>query len=76
MGWCREAAALSLRRFGTRPHSFLKNPTTTKRITAPITALMIAATMPPTRTKPASGKASLPRRRQYADDGVTKNSKP
>src|SRR4030095_7618983 len=50
--------ALSLPlRFGSRPQSFLKNPTTTKRITAPMTALMIAATMPPTRTKPASGKS-------------------
>ena len=31
---------------------FLKSPITNKRITAPITALMIAATMPPTRTNP------------------------
>jgi len=36
--------------------SFLNNPITTKRITAPMTALMIAAMIPPTITKPANGK--------------------
>ena len=39
-----------------RPQSFLNNPITTKRITAPITALMIAAMTPPTRTNPTNGK--------------------
>jgi hypothetical protein len=32
------------------PQSFLNNPITTKRITAPMTALMIVAMMPPTMT--------------------------
>ena len=44
--------------------AFLKSPITNKRITALITALMIAATMPPTRTNPIRGKASQQSRRR------------
>src|SRR5262249_12454791 len=41
----------------SRPQFFLNRPITSKRITAPMTALMIAAMTPPTMTKPTSGKS-------------------
>ena len=50
------------------PQSFLNNPITTKRITAPMTALMIAAMTPPTRTNPTNGESAS--RRTGTDDDV------
>ena len=48
---CREAAS------GQFLGAFFKNPITSKRITAPMTALTISATMTPTRTDPIRGKS-------------------
>src|SRR5262249_6702736 len=40
----------------------LNNPIKSKRITAPMTALMISATIPPTRTNPTRGKSQPARK--------------
>jgi hypothetical protein len=46
-----------LRLVAAQPQSLLNNPIKSKIITAPMTALMISATIPPTRTNPTRGKS-------------------
>jgi hypothetical protein len=61
-----------LRLVAAQPQSLLNNPIKSKRITAPMTALMISATIPPTRTNPTRGNAAAKTRRLKGENQLPK----